>query len=454
MKSTKTIEEISEILFDKLSGFRHLTIIPKKEIIEDLFSNLFYTSMKTEEGQFIKVSVTFIDPEDPDPTPPENISNDRWSTIPFEKKIPLNVKNLTKLSKAVDPWSSALAVYYDENDELIIWGMIDQAIHYQSYLNHERKSGADQPGFFQVSITSIGCLTVMIDYELLATLKYDSIIKNYTDIFKYGPVSDLIDNYNLPKKETIGKFTLANFNSDRLEYWIDQPKSLWVKTLSRILIKVQNYQHGGAILIPIDSSKELNIKHKINYKRLKESMYRLIEIGIEKTFYSDEGWEKYIEPDEENMPVKIYLNEMVATNDEIETDEELKGAIRFVSSLSCVDGLIVMSSELDVLGFGTVITTQKPPSKVYVSKTGKISAKTRLSEYAADHFGTRHRSMFAYCYHNPGSLGFIVSQDGDIRAVLKLGTKLIMWENIKVQHFSKSKIKYRKPKRYTSLSLF
>jgi len=34
-----------------------------------------------------------------------------------------------------------------------------------------------------------------------------------------------------------------------------------------------------------------------------------------------------------------------------------------------------------------------------------------------------------------GSIGFIISEDGDIRAVTKVGVKLIMWENIKVNQY-------------------
>jgi DNA integrity scanning protein DisA with diadenylate cyclase activity len=55
------------------------------------------------------------------------------------------------------------------------------------------------------------------------------------------------------------------------------------------------------------------------------------------------------------------------------------------------------------------------------------------------HFGTRHRSLFAYCYANPDSLGFVISQDGEIRAVMKVGEELVIWEHIKVHQFLKSK---------------
>jgi hypothetical protein len=43
--------------------------------------------------------------------------------------------------------------------------------------------------------------------------------------------------------------------------------------------------------------------------------------------------------------------------------------------------------------------------------------------------------MMRYCFINPGSIGFVISQDGDIRAIAKKGKKVILWENIRVQGF-------------------
>lgn len=97
-----------------------------------------------------------------------------------------------KLSKAADPWSSSLAVYYDVDDNLTIWGMIDQAVHYQSFLNYETEEGPEQPGLFQTTITGIGSLVVIFDYELIATLRQNILISNFIDVFRRGAVSKAI----------------------------------------------------------------------------------------------------------------------------------------------------------------------------------------------------------------------------------------------------------------------
>ena len=157
-----------------------------------MFECLFYASMKTEESDLIKVALTLIDPVNPDPNPPKQIVSERWSCVAFEQRIDLNIKSLVKLSKAADPSGSSLAVYYDTSGKLFIWGMIDQALHYQSFLNYESESGSEQPGLFQVFINDIGTLNVLFDYELLATLKQHVMVPRYLDVFTIGPVSKML----------------------------------------------------------------------------------------------------------------------------------------------------------------------------------------------------------------------------------------------------------------------
>ncbi len=48
-------------------------------------------------------------------------------------------------------------------------------------------------------------------------------------------------------------------------------------------------------------------------------------------------------------------------------------------------------------------------------------------------FGTRHRAMMRYCFEFPETLGFVISQDSDIRAMRRIGGRLVLWENINVQ---------------------
>jgi hypothetical protein len=436
-KTNSTPFDLAKLVFGKLKGAKISYPQLSEDILNKLFESLFFTSLKTEEGQFIKLTITLIDSENPDPSPPLRIVADRWNYIYFDKRIPCDVKNLIKLSKAADPWSSSLAIYYDNNNELYIWGMIDQAVHYQSFLNYEVDEGPEQPGLFQTSITGIGSLIVIFDYELIATLKQNILISNYIDVFRLGPVSNILSQNAKTIKAKIKSYLKKDFPDNDPDEWIDYTQHTVNETLSRILLRIQNYQHGGAILITNNIRVDLDIKYKITYDRLNESIVNLVKLAIEYFNYSNDINDKYLENDKKMLPVDAYLKESVSEFEKEETSNELKGAIRFVSSLSCVDGLVVLSPNMKVKGFGAVIKLIEIPYYIYISKTS-IIRDSKLFSISTNHFGTRHRSVFSYCWNHSDCLGFVVSQDGDIRAILRINDKLIIWENIKVQQFIRS----------------
>lgn len=434
-KSNSTPQDLAKVVHKRLEGAKISSTLPNLPLLNRLFENLFYTSLKTEEGQFIKVTATLIDPDNPDPNPPQRIVADRWNYMHFKDRLPFSVKNLVKLSKAADPWSSSLAIYY-ENNELYIWGMIDQAIHYQSFLNYEAESGPEQPGLFQATITGIGSIHVILDYDLISSLKQNSLIRNYIDVFKFGPINKLLQSNSSDIIQSVKDDLEIEFEGENFDEWDKYLQSIINQSISRILLRIQNYQHGGALLICDNVRENLDIKYQIDYTRFHDSLDELLRLTIENSLFSDELLD-YME-DSDEIPTTVYIEDTVSKNNKDETQDELKGAIRFISSLSCVDGLVALSNDFKVKGFGAVIKIAEIPDFIYTSKTARIN-ETKLQEIDSNHFGTRHRSMFSYCWKNEGSIGFIVSQDGDIRAITKVNDKLVMWENIKVQQYSKSR---------------
>jgi hypothetical protein len=89
-----------------------------------------------------------------------------------------------------------------------------------------------------------------------------------------------------------------------------------------------------------------------------------------------------------------------------------------------------MTPRLEVCGFGVEITADAEPNMV-IRALDPECGNREVIDYA--HYGTRHRSMMRYCHAIPGSIGFVISQDGDVRAMLSQGDGVVMWENLKIQ---------------------
>lgn len=396
------------------------------EVIILLFDTVFHASMETEEGRPIHVTITYHDPSSlNEPSKSRKMQmHENWSFVPFGKSIALDKRNLVKLSNGADPWSSSLAVSHDSAGKLWIKGMIDQAIHLESFINFEDETKQEHPGTFQVSITGIGNISVRSASGQIATLKRGSLLTKFKNVITTGSVADVVKEISRNTDDELFNEMIKDDVdlSDYDEYRVSST-ILYRNSLKRLLNRIRSYNHGGALLITdVKKNDSLRIKYPLKYSRLKDAIKKYCLNASREALYDQDN-------EDANASLTQELWEILDSKKSI--SKEIKGAIRFIGSLAGVDGLILMDKTATVNGFGVVIEKVQPPEKIYLSNTLTPKADS-LKEIDAKELGTRHQSMFSYCNSHPGSLGFVISQDGDIRAVLKIGDKLVVWENIAV----------------------
>lgn len=430
MANSMSPRDLAESLCSELA--RRKIDPPSDEVVTELFETMYFASLKTEESQPITFHVVFLDPQNPDPRPPRRIVEDRWSYVAFDTPIEVNVQNLVKVAKASDPRSSSFAIYCDSRGKLFLWGLIDQQNSYHKFINHDSDRGPERPGVFQASISGIGHLVAYIKYEKVAELKINAITKRSFDVFSMGPVSRAlragIDNYMSYIENYVNEEEFPDGIYEE-ELFTDK----WNTTLCRLILRVKGYRHGGTIIITPDTELEgLNVKYNIQYNRLNTALQTFANYYLNKQLALDEIYSIY-ETGKSQIPVKLYRQKVTAENRLAENTNEIEGALWFVSLLSRVDGAIILNSNLEVRGFGAEIIFEEKPQRVYRSRSNVANINS-LSEVDYNHFGTRHRSVMRYCSMVPGSVGVVISQDGDVRVFLSHQDRLIMWENIKLQY--------------------
>jgi hypothetical protein len=439
------IQSISDLVEAADRHLRREGVSPGRKVLARLIEVVYFTSLKTEEGKPVQARIALVDPKNPDPDRPPGPRADRWKITKLAEPLPLTVANLVKLSKAADPWSSCLAVHYDLSREPFIWGLVDQVVHFNTYLVHEKAHAYAPPGVCQVIALGTADLSVYREHEFIARLAQDTLSKRQSDVFWSGPITDCLDKGITPYIQSIWREILREENAPYVRKavtrlrgshdWDASIADTWIGTICRVLISIQRYRHGGALLIT-RSEADLRIKYRINYPRLQTALTRVWSARLRK-WIAEEEIEPYVdEGDGEWVPVGEYLDKEVAGNAEEDIRDEVTGCVRFVSSLSCVDGLVLADPKLVIRGFGVEIRTKKEVKAVYLASSPRAPSKS-LKKVDPNHYGTRHRSMMRYCFAHPGSLGFVISQDGDIRVLTRVGTKLVMWENPKVLDFFK-----------------
>ena len=404
---------------------------PTETTLIDLCEAMYYASLRTEESEAIAFSVVYMDPREPDPSPPERIVRDRWSPIRLNNPIPATDANFAKLAQASDPRTSSFAVYGRPRRKLTIWGLIDQQTQYHRYLSHDSSSGPERPGVFEISILGAAHLRVSVDYEVIAELRVNVLADPEVDVIASGAVHRKLSPGVKRYVSAIKRASPRVAFKDRPE-WAATLQSDYLAVIRRLLLRIKNLGHGGAVLVSPDSSYDnLDIKYKISYSRLKKAIRARGVSAVDNTFVGDEIW-KFVEK-ERDIPIDLYLRESVSRSEVEESDSEIDGVLWFVALLSRVDGAVLLTPELDVVGFGVEITVSEEPHNVLLAQTPAASrSKVKALDY--HHFGTRHRSMMRYCNHVDQSVGFVISQDGDVRAMTQRRNNLLVWDNIQLRH--------------------
>jgi hypothetical protein len=438
---TGPISKLVTIVQRRLRADRLKT--PNSAVLNALFRGVYFASLKTEEGKALQIRICIIDPEDPDPHKPIRVRPDRWKIFPLAHRIPFTVSNLIKLSKAADPWSSSLAVFFGSADQIFIWGMVDQTVHFNRMLVREGDGGGYQPpGLFQLVAMGTADLTVYRGHSFVARLEQDVLLKQQTDVFTKGPVSKFLDRgietYVNDVKQALHPSERSELRYGGKEFLIDE----WRSTLCRLLISIQRYRHGGALLLTT-STVELDIKYELDYRQLSGALRGLGASRVKQGRALSTIFEDYLDESSDSLPSGLYLHQQVAEGDSEDFDRAITGAVRFVASLSCVDGCICCSPDLNIRGFGAEIRTIKEVNSLYLSNEpyGRNASLVRIDP---NHYGTRHRSMMRYCFAHDKSLGFVISQDGEIRVMTKVRDRLIMWENLQVLFYLDDKFKRRR----------
>jgi hypothetical protein len=405
---------------------------PPPTSITNLIEVMFAASLKTEEGQSIRFNISYIDPKKPDPNPPRRIVRDRWISVPFSSRIPFTTENAVKLAKATDPRTSSFAVYHTAGGALEIWGLVDQNNRHHEFMNFDVDSGSPRPGLFQAEIRGLGHLVVTEKFETVAELHVNAITTQRADVWSTGPIAERI---RLLTSLLTSDFK-ASLTPELLETsagWDGGLSGDIKETLCRVLSRVRDQRHGGALIITPDQSlSHLRIKFKTDYTRIRTALKASAASNIENVHSRETIFANYLNADREEIPASLYLREAVSRNDLDESRSEIDGVIWFVSLLSRIDGTVVLTNDLTVRGFGAEITCREDPTSIF--KTTKAQAKQReLRQLGLQEYGTRHRSMMRYCNAVPGSVGFVVSQDGDVRAITKVDENLILWDTISLQ---------------------
>jgi hypothetical protein len=398
--------------------------LPEDEILKKILEIAYHASFMTEESRRVRFSLIYCTQSD------ERIKFSNCGKIVFEKSREFNVLEIFRLAPATDPTNVLISVFTDKKGDLEIWGLLDIGSSWRNFIRGESGSAFLPPGFLTILSSEPGNLTISCAGITLIDLRQGRYFKPVSGIFNNGPVANFLKN---PKEKICDEILSKigdDFEDESTAIFDDFKKSIQ-GFIERVLFQIREKFHGGTLIIVPDSfttndkrlKDRLLIKYPCIYDRIWKDIVEKNVLGYKlfKMMYSEEISEMIIPSD--------FFHEYMFLNDKLKhIDHEIADAIDFIASLSEIDGAIVFTNKLRLLGFGAEVVVKMPiPDNIRVAHDREGHFGNYLS---IDSFGTRHRSAFRFCYSLSNCVSFVISKDGSLRAVKRSGKDLILWQDL------------------------
>jgi hypothetical protein len=403
-------------------------LLPNSSVLESLISVCYQASLMRDEGRSVTFRLLLRGPScfKAREGPPTGLQR-----IVFSESRPFDEHELRRLSSAADFYRSLIGANLDQAEGLRIWGLINSGSRWIQTLHGGRKTCEFLPPSLLIRVMGPGRLAVCKGSLTIATLHSGRIACPTTDATvprwlpaSFTPARNRLFELHREAREVEGKFW-AMLDESFIAILAQQ-------VYKRIVSIMRNLHHGGTlILIPHERATELALENPyidIKYKFTKEeprdrlsSLYLQImntladEGGKRGVFDRPMGWDDYVASDSEAIE---------------SLDEAIFEAAHFIADLTTVDGAVVMTKSLELLGFGGEI----------LAGSNRIETVARILDFEGEQrqvestqgVGTRHRSAYRLCHELQDAVAIVVSQDGMVRVITWKDNMVVYWDQVAV----------------------
>lgn len=307
-----------------------------------------------------------------------------------------------------------------------IWGVIHSGPQWLQSVRGGRETEQTIPPVLIVAATGPGRLLVSAGAVTLAELRNGTLSDRKMDVFTSQWMQA-----RLAEVSTVQRAAHVRVRERVDERWADVDSTFGAvlagHVLRRVLATIRSAQHGGTlIVVPAGRVSELlsdgrNMRVKYGFTD-DEPRRRILTLMVDvmnelaRNGGADGtavGWNTY---------------EGSHARQLAEMDEALFEVAHLVADLSHVDGTVVMSDCLEILGFGVEIAGELP-EVLRVARAHDLEG-TEREWVRTDRVGTRHRSAYRLCQAVHDTLAFVVSQDGGLRFIRWHDDGVTYWEQV------------------------
>ncbi len=419
------IEQIRPALGEGAGG----GLMPSDDDLRQLLEVAYHVSFFTEEDRQVKFRLVYCPQAEVQRILAESTPGAApFVPLPFARPFSLGEGQVMRLAPATDPSSVTIAIEGDSAGKLCIWGLIDTGAPPWRTARQDPVGRASVPDFLTIASSEPGNLTISRAGQVLARLRRGRLIPSAGNVLRDGPIARYFDDAaaDLHAQVVARLPQQQDWTGDG---WRTHVRALFEQAIERVVSTIKSLRHGGLLLVVRDQpanraaplADNLRIKFPCNSQRVWAELVEGLVLG-----------QKFIELDIEGIYETnrdMHYIKVRAIREQIEDNERrLSDGLRFVAGLTGVDGAVVMTDRFRLLGFGAEVMADAPGLETV--RRARDSAGLGSEDVPIEAYGTRHRAAFRFGYSHADSVAFVVSQDGGVKAVKRVGDDLVMWPEI------------------------
>jgi hypothetical protein len=403
--------------------------LPPRAVLELLLDVAFHATFIAEEGRRPGFRVIYY------PSKVYNKEKDepdyRFRMLAFDLPRPYTVSEVNRLAPAAELTRILLCVENISNDsqtpDLRIWSMLDVGENWWKFIHNEVSMGYSLPNHLTITSSCPGELSLSVEGDVIMTLRNGQILYPASDALQNGPVADFLKSGKRQLyKDVLAALKLTAWDDEGVDE--DYPLRFYTAFLKRILFYIRQKQHGGLIIIIPNSinkndtrlTDRINIKYPCSYDYSWDIMVR--NLAGQHRFYDLHFplWDG-----KKTATKKVFQEYHLLSDENEELDEALGDAAQAIAALTSVDGAVVMTDLFQVMGFGAEVIAISSSLREIV-----MAIKPKHYRLPIESYGTRHRAAFRFCSTFEDSVALVVSRDGGVKAIKRVGSDVFFWPDI------------------------
>lgn len=383
---------------------------PEPAEIDQIVNTAFFASFQKEEASFITFSLMFL-PTHKNAKPRHNLS-DLNDFLALGDPVEMSVETVRKLADAVDEKTSALAIE-KRGAQYLITGIIP--FGYSPSTLGITSSVYPRPEALTITVRSPGSLIFGRANDVIGRFINGEFYMAQTTPFHSRALGgDLIAQVS----------THDAYNEFESGYW-----QLYASSLEHLLRSTSGRGHGGTIIwVPRENTKialeRMTLGHRLaNFSSIYDAFIEVLH--QEKNLNRAQG---QILNDHRNglqlSSANIAAESVGLSLFLPKLKTKLITLLNTLAQISCIDGATLIDEYFMPMRFGARLRAEDWGGQIKYGPTPSFNSSEDISR---SRFGTRHNSAIDFVGAVPGSIAFVLSQDGPVRAITRRNKTVYIW---------------------------